>query len=177
MKALENAAKRGRPDIVHVTLLCALDSPLNRRSLLNMYVHTWQDYLIDVDPRSRIPRNYGRFLGLVEQLYEVGRVPPKGQPLLRIGRRTLKDLVGEVNPSHVFALSARGEERSLADLCSEAAKEPTVFLVGGFPAGHFRADTLSVTDGVFKVYREAYEAEAIVSRLIYQYEQMVGVTF
>ena len=40
MKNLKNSIKRGRPDIVHLCLLNALGSPLNKSSNLKLYIHT-----------------------------------------------------------------------------------------------------------------------------------------
>ncbi|MEM4586704.1 MAG: 16S rRNA methyltransferase, partial [Desulfurococcaceae archaeon] len=69
MKNLKDWFKRGRPDIVHVTLLEALESPLNRSGLLEIYIHTYGDYVLFIDPETRIPRNYNRFVGLIEQVF------------------------------------------------------------------------------------------------------------
>jgi rRNA small subunit pseudouridine methyltransferase Nep1 len=40
MLKLENAERRGRPDLVHFALLEATSTPLYRKNLLNVYVHT-----------------------------------------------------------------------------------------------------------------------------------------
>lgn len=45
-----------RPDIVHQALLTLLDSPLNKAGLLQVYVETSTNVLIEVNPRIRIPR-------------------------------------------------------------------------------------------------------------------------
>ena len=54
-----------RPDITHQCLLMLLDSPLNRAGLLQVYVHTVNGVLIEVNPQTRIPRTYKRFAGLM----------------------------------------------------------------------------------------------------------------
>ena len=59
---------RGRPDIVHFSLLVALGSPLNSDGQLNCFVHTRDDHVIALDPRTRLPRNTDRFTDLIEQL-------------------------------------------------------------------------------------------------------------
>jgi len=61
MKNLKDREKRGRPDIVHTTLLELLESPLNKEGHLEVYVHTYQGHVIFIDPSTRIPRNYNRF--------------------------------------------------------------------------------------------------------------------
>jgi len=94
VKNLPHIEKRGRPDIVHITLLEALGSPLNRSGKLRVYVHTFRNYIIEVNPETRLPRNYYRFVGLMEQLFERRRVPPRGDKvLLRIKKGSIRDVV------------------------------------------------------------------------------------
>jgi rRNA small subunit pseudouridine methyltransferase Nep1 len=57
-----------RPDIVHQVLLALLDSPLNRAGHLRVFIQTWNNVLIEVNPEIRIPRTYKRFAGLMVQL-------------------------------------------------------------------------------------------------------------
>lgn len=42
-----------------------LDSPLNRAGLLQVYIHTNNNVLIEVNPQTRIPRTFKRFAGLM----------------------------------------------------------------------------------------------------------------
>ncbi|WP_243678451.1 hypothetical protein [Vulcanisaeta distributa] len=83
MTRLSNAEKRGRPDILHQALLLIQGSLLVRNNMVKTYIHTINDLVIDVDPEIRPPRNYENFIGLMSQLFEVGRVPPVGKPLMR----------------------------------------------------------------------------------------------
>eukprot|EP00095_Tigriopus_kingsejongensis_P009954 snap_masked-scaffold17_size721972-processed-gene-1.3 protein:Tk09954 transcript:snap_masked-scaffold17_size721972-processed-gene-1.3-mRNA-1 annotation:"probable ribosome biogenesis protein nep1" len=57
-----------RPDITHQCLLMLLDSPLNRAGRLQVFIHTAQNVLIEVNPQTRIPRTFPRFAGLMVQL-------------------------------------------------------------------------------------------------------------
>ncbi|KAG9344934.1 hypothetical protein JZ751_009474 [Albula glossodonta] len=54
-----------RPDITHQCLLMLLDSPLNRAGLLQVYIHTERNALIEINPQTRIPRTFARFCGLM----------------------------------------------------------------------------------------------------------------
>jgi len=42
-----------------------MDSPLNRAGLLQVYIHTAKNVLIEVNPSTRIPRTFDRFCGLM----------------------------------------------------------------------------------------------------------------
>lgn len=54
-----------RPDIAHQCLLMLFDSPLNRAGLLQVYIHTENNVLIEINPQTRIPRTFKRFAGLM----------------------------------------------------------------------------------------------------------------
>jgi len=178
MKTLKLGEKRGRPDIVHFALLEALGSPLNKEKLLRVYVHTINDYVISVKAETRLPRNYNRFVSLMEQLFEFGRVPPKesGKSLLTLRQQNLTQLMREIQPSHTLALSRMGKSRTLEAAVSKLTEEkkPIVF-IGGFPSGHFSEATTKLADEVVCIDREMLETWTVVSRVIYEFERVVSV--
>jgi len=176
MKTLPENEKRGRPDIVHFALLEALGSPLNKERLLQVYVHTVNNHVIRVKSEARLPRNYNRFVGLVEQLYELGRAPPNGPALLKLETKTLPQLLREISPTHVMAFSRAGKpltlEESVLKLSSE--EKPAV-IIGGFPHGHFSATTIKLADEVVCIDHETLEAWTVISRVIYEYERAISL--
>lgn len=46
-------------------LLMLMDSPLNRAGMLQVYIHTEKNALIEINPQTRIPRTFNRFCGLM----------------------------------------------------------------------------------------------------------------
>jgi len=176
MLKLEGAEKRGRPDIVHITLLEALGSPLNREGLLQIFIHTVCDCVIWVNPKVRIPRNYNRFISLIEQLFEIGKVPVIGEPLLTLKRQSLKQLFNELNPTFTVAFSRLGKRKSIHEVMQQLTKKlrPLV-LVGGFPRGRFIDETVALADEVISVDPETLETWTVVSRVIYDYEQAINL--
>jgi rRNA small subunit pseudouridine methyltransferase Nep1 len=166
---------RGRPDIVHLSLLLALGSPLNEDNQLNCYVHTRDDHVITVDPRTRLPRNTDRFTALIEQLYQESIVPPSGPALMKLTKESLKDLLSKISPDAVVALTTLGSSKPLESIAVELheAKRP-VLLVGGFPVGHFSDQTMKLTSGTFRIDRKRLEAWTVVARALYDYEKAVG---
>ncbi len=176
MKTLSESDKRGRPDIVHFALLEALGSPLNKERLLQVYVHTLNNYVIKVKPETRLPRNYNRFIGLMEQLFELGRAPPNGQALLKLEPKTLSQLLREINPTHVVAFSTAGTPHTFEEVMPRLLNEekPAV-IIGGFPHGHFSATTLQLVDELVCVDLEMLEAWTVTSRVIYEYECAISL--
>jgi len=176
MKNLEEGEKRGRPDIIHFALLEALGSPLNKEGLLQTYVHTFHDCVITVNPEARLPRNYLRFVGLVEQLFESGRVPLTGPALLKLERKTLPQLLHEIKPSHVTAFSRKGKSQLLEEAVSKLSeKEKPAVVIGGFPRGHFSETTIRLAKEVVCIDPEMLEAWTVTSRVVYEYERSLSL--
>lgn len=48
-----------------------MDSPLNRAGLLQVYIHTQKNVLIEVNPQTRIPRTFDRFCGLMGEIFDL----------------------------------------------------------------------------------------------------------
>jgi rRNA small subunit pseudouridine methyltransferase Nep1 len=171
MLRLPNGKKRGRPDIAHVTLLEILSSPLNKEGRLRTYVHTVNDYIIEVDDKTRLPRNYSRFVGLMEKLFLEKRVPHEGDPLLVLRKMRIKQLVEMIQPTFTVAFSSIGTPISIREVCNELTEERRpVVVVGGFPHGHFTKATSSVVDKTISVYHKPLDAWVIASRVVYEYE-------
>ena len=176
MKTLLKNEKRGRPDIVHFALLDALGSPLNKERLLQVYVHTINDHIIRVKPEARLPRNYNRFVGLMEQLFELRKAPPNGPVLLKLESKTLSQLLREISPPQVVAFSRTGKPRTLEDVASKLSSgERPAVIIGGFPHGHFSASTIRLADELVCIDEETLEAWTVTSRVIYEYERAISL--
>jgi len=176
MKKLPENEKRGRPDIVHFALLEALGSPLNKERLLQVYVHTFSDHVIKVNTEARLPRNYSRFVGLMEQLFEFGKVPPEGQLLLELKHQSLPQLLHEIKPDYVMAFSTEGVSHTLEEAVSKLSDKPKpAVIVGGFPHGHFSKATIKLANEVARIDPETLETWTVASRLIYEYERLISL--
>ncbi len=176
MRNLPDASKRGRPDLVHTTLLAVMGSPLNKEGLLRVYVHTIDDHVIEIDPSTRLPKNYNRFVGLVEQLYEEGQVPPGGPPLLTLRREALPELVERLEPDRVVAFTREGAPRTVEEVMrSLSGLERPMILIGGFPHGHFTDEALALADEMACIDPEGLEAWVVASRAVYEFERALGL--
>lgn len=176
IKCLKNSEKRGRPDIIHTTLLNILGTPLNKENLLKTYIHTIDDRIIEVSSKSRLPRNYNRFVGLIEQLYKLKNVPPDGESLLSLYKEDLKKLVNRLKPSRVFILSAIGKLKRVREFGKMLTEEnKPLIIIGGFPHGHFKKETLNLADDIISIGREVLDTSIVASRIIYEYEVSLGL--
>jgi len=145
-------SRRGRPDIVHQFLLMGLDSLLNIEGKLRLWVHTRDDRLITVSPRTRLPKNYGRYQGLFEELLISGAVPSKDDPLLLVrggsnGRKCVeeirKDSLSRDMELITFLMHDSGERMDAPVLFREALSSQecdVLCIIGGFSEGDYRSD-------------------------------------
>ncbi|RLG61035.1 16S rRNA methyltransferase [Candidatus Geothermarchaeota archaeon] len=177
MKGLKNREKRGRPDIVHITLLEILGSPLNIEGMLRVYVHTINDYVLFIRSDTRIPKNYNRFVGLMEQLFIEGRVPPNSEtPLIYLKTIKLGDLLKNIRVDRVILLSEEGERKKPREIALELSKynNPAI-IIGGFPHGDFSKETYALADDIYSIYPKALEAWIVASRIISAIEDIMGI--
>ena len=174
MLSLEDHLKRGRPDIVHFSLLEALGTPLNREGLLRTYIHTIQNFLIFMNPTVRLPRNYNRFVGLIEQLFRKTRVPEHGQVLLSLRKGNLNDLLDVIKPSYTLVFTRSGSPKTLHNVLGRLVKmENPVVIVGAFPGGRFSEKTLKIANELVSIDSEVLDTWTITARIIYEYERLI----
>ena len=176
MKKLGIDPGRGRPDISHLCLLAALGSPLNLESELRCIVHTRDDKLIRVDPRTRLPRNSDRFVALLEQLYEQNAVPKNAPHLLTLEEASLGSLVSALDSDSVVALTTQGKSMPMHTVADDLArKEKPVLLVGGFSDGHFSKQAFGLANEACRISPTGLDAWTVVARAVYDYERAVGI--
>lgn len=169
--------KMGRPDIVHNTLLQILETPLNWEGHLRVLVHTQDNYVIRINPKVRLPKNYVRFVGLIEQLFAEKRVPKENDPLLTIEKSNLSALVRKLGAAEVFGFSILGKSASMKAIAEQTSKlrDPLV-LIGAFPRGHFTEETRRLMDEIYSVDRDSLDAWVLAGRFVYDVEWALGLT-
>lgn len=169
LKKFPEGMRRGRPDIAHLFVLLCLDSVLNTTGQLRTLVHTRNDDVIRFSPETRIPKNYPRFVGLIEDLFQKGAVPEE-KPLITLTRGiSLEKLLAEsAGPKWAF-----GEGGERVNLWTEFAKQPgdLVAVVGGFPHGDFRSPVNRICDRMVSIHEEPLRAWTVTSEILVAYRQ------
>ncbi len=161
--------RRGRPDIVHLFVLLCLDSVLNAQSQLRTIVHTRNDDVIRFDAATRIPKNYPRFVGLMEDLFAKGAVP-EAKPLILLERGVSLEKLLSGMPSPKWAFSETGEPVNLWREFAGLSEDLTV-VVGGFPHGGFRSPVVKICDRVVSIHPEPLRAWTVTSEILVAYRQ------
>ncbi|KAL7716818.1 Ribosome biogenesis protein NEP1 [Entamoeba marina] len=164
-----------RPDILHYTLLTLLDSPLNKAGMLQVFIRTHNNLLIEVNPQLRVPRTYKRFAGLMVQLLHKLSIHAADGPekLLSV----IKNPVTQYFPpgSKVFGLSYAAEKLVRIDQSvSEACKDDSnaVFVIGGFAHGHIDIDYANI---MLSISNYPLSAACVAGKVCGAFENLWGV--
>lgn len=168
MLKLREGAKRGRPDLVQLTLLSVTSTPLYLDEEIKLYIHTNDNTVLELERGTRPPKSYARFRDLVQKLL-VER-PKSG--LISVHDSTLSDLIDSIHPDLAVGLSTQGKMTSFEALAVEVsnAGNPAI-LVGGFPKGHFEPETVAKLDELVRIHRDPLDAHVVTARLIYALER------
>ncbi|MBD3187250.1 hypothetical protein GF325_10505 [Candidatus Bathyarchaeota archaeon] len=177
MGSLRNKNKRGRPDIVHLCLLNALNTPLAKQiTALKTCIHLRDSKMIlEIAPETRIPRSLNRFEGLMVQALTGGFSGggKDGNLLIKVHDTTLRDFLAHFEDSRVHALSKHGSPDSLVELLERDARQACtpevdlVFLVGGYQKGPLPKSLLKIISksNLHSLSTMGLDAWTVVARL------------
>jgi rRNA small subunit pseudouridine methyltransferase Nep1 len=169
LRKVPDGERRGRPDIAHIVLVVALDSILNLEGGLRVFVHTRNDEVIQFASETRIPKNYTRFVGLMEDLFEKGEVPEEN-PLIRMDRgMTLEQLLAKLG-EEAWAFAEGGES---ADVQREFSRHEgdLVAVIGGFPRGTFRSPVATFTKRTVSIHPKPLKAWTTAAEVLIAYRR------
>ena len=131
MKGLENEIKRGRPDIVHLTLLSLCTSPAFFQNKIQVFVHTINDEVITINNNTRLPKSYHRFQGLMEKLFLTKKIESETEILMQMENSSLPKLISKIKPNEIIGLTTQGQKTTFEKLTHQI-KENSCILIGGF---------------------------------------------
>ena len=171
MKGLDNEIKRGRPDIVHLTLLSICTTPAFYDRRVTVQVHTINNKVINISNDIRLPKSYHRFQGLMEQLFTEKRIRSTYDPqiLMSIEDSDISSLVDGYN--EIFGLTTKASQRTTFEKFSKQLTKDSCVIIGGFQKGHFSSDTTNILKQEFRIGTSSLEAHLVASRLVYEYEK------
>jgi len=172
MKGINNEIKRGRPDLVHFSILEATTIPLYLQNKIKIYIHTIDDKVIYIGENVHIPKSYHRFEGLIEKLFLEKTIRSDTSILLEIKEKSFSELINEIKPSKIIGFSTKGELSSFEKISSEIS-DNTCLIIGGFQKGHFSESTKNKINHLFSVDNLSYEAHVVVARILYEYEKTI----
>ena len=174
MKGIENEIKRGRPDIIHLTLLAASNTPLFYKNKLAIFVHTLNDKVISISDSVRLPKSYHRFQGLVEKLFKNKKIETDTTTLLELSDMTFEELLSKIKPDKVIGFSTEGE-KSTVDEVSKVITKNSCIVIGGFQKGHFNQKISTQFSELRSIHTDSLETHVVASRILYEYEKTIFI--
>ena len=172
MKGIQNENKRGRPDIVHFSLLEACSIPLYFEKKLSVYIHTLNDQVIKVGDDIHLPKSFHRFAGLIEKLFYEKIIESDGKKLLEISDMSFSELIEKINPKNVVGLSCVGKSSSFCNVAKSLTNN-SCLVIGGFQKSHFSDSTVSKIDHLVSISSNSLEAHIVTARILYEYEKTI----
>ena len=171
MKGMNNEMKRGRPDLVHFSILEATTIPLYYENKIKIFIHTINDKVISIGKKVHIPKSYHRFEGLVEKLF-LEKTIKTDRELLSIQNKSFSELINDLNPSQTIGLSTLGKSNSFEKIGSNLLKNSCI-VIGGFQKGHFSESIKNTFTHMFSIGTLPLESHVVVSRMLYEYEKTI----
>ena len=139
IKSMKKKLDEFRPDIIHQCLLNIFDSPLNKVGLLQVYIHTTKNILIEINPKTRMPRTFKRFSGLFTQLLLKNEIKASdtNEILMKTINSNIENVLGKNTPK--ILLSAKGRLIDIDTYCKNldlaGGDKNICFIIGTNPKG------------------------------------------
>ena len=172
MKGLENEIKRGRPDIVHLTLLSLCTTPAFYENKIKVFVHTLKDEVISLNNKTRLPKSYHRFQGLMEKLLVAKTIKSDEEILMEVKNSSLSELISEIQPTQIIGLTTKGQKISLENLFDKINDNSCV-VIGGFQKSHFSDSVGSKIDQLVSIDSKSLDSHIVTARILYEYEKTI----
>ena len=154
-----------------------LDSPLNKAGLLQTYVRTNKNVLIEINATTRIPRTFKRFSGLMAQLLTNMKIRAAGSSVTLM--KVIKNPVTAHFPIGVkkIGTSTKGKLVRLGDYVQQLMgsgkdnKKPIVFSIGAVSVGN-PAMEVDYIDECVCISNYALSAACVCSKLCDAFEDL-----
>mmetsp|Transcript_36696 Transcript_36696/g.40513 ORF Transcript_36696/g.40513 Transcript_36696/m.40513 type:complete len:281 (+) Transcript_36696:31-873(+) len=171
-----------RPDILHQELLALMDSPLNKVGLLQVYIHTAKNVLIELNPVTRIPRTFKRFAGLMVQLLHKMKIKANGESTTLL--KVIKNPFSQHLPAgtHCYGFSSQGElyspislAKALVPPSPEKCAVPICFVLGAMASGHITINDHPYIEKMLSISEHPLSGAAALSRIMGGIEHHWGI--
>ena len=162
--------RRGRPDIIYIFLEVAMESILNKNKMLDVYVHTRENYIIHINSETKLPRSYNRFQGLMEDLFKKRSINYNGNELLSMREGAIIPFLKNLDGKTV-ALSPEGTSSSLSAIINQ---DNLNVIIGGFSQGDYISDIYG-NFPAYKIFNEELTIWSVGMEVISQYERYASL--
>ncbi|MHA1291399.1 MAG: hypothetical protein ACTSQJ_01875 [Promethearchaeota archaeon] len=171
MQKLKNFEKRGRPDILHICLLNALGSPLNKSGNLRLFIHTCKNRIFEINPKIRITRNFNRFKGLMAKTLIDGGIITPSIKLIAPYKGTLKNLIDSFNNSKIILFSSRGKLiTNYLNLFPKNLLNNFIAIIGCFQKNTYSKYIFDLSKNIISISKYHLDSWVVTNKIITYYE-------
>lgn len=160
----------GRPDIIYMFLEMAMESILNKNKLLNVYIHTKNNFIININPEVNLPKSYNRFTGLIEDLFRKKIIENNGKTLLSLTNGELIPFLEKLD-GKTIVLSPKGEKSKVSEIINN---DNLNVVIGGFSEGDFITN-LYEKYNAYSIFDEELTIWSVGMEVIAQYERFKSI--
>ncbi|KAL7056474.1 hypothetical protein AAHC03_020748 [Spirometra sp. Aus1] len=165
-----------RPDITHQCLLMLLDSPLNRMGMLKVFIRTQKNILIEVNPKTRIPRTFDRFSGLMVQLLHklsVHAAEGNHEKLLKVVKNPVTRYfpAGSLKIGMSFSADRIVSPRDIPQMAEKSASDAIVIVIGAMAHGSIVSTAGDFLDEVVSISRFPLSGAQTCARICTAFEE------
>ena len=165
IRQFPDGERRGRPDIVHYTLLAILESPACKAGQVEVVLHTSANELVRVRSDTRLPRGEARMHGLLAKVLRDGRSQDK-DPLVWVeGVGKPAKVLEKVAKGPVVRLDEGGLLMPPADLVRRAQGGELTLVLGAFPSGDFSKEWKEAVPEAVSIWKDPLNAWAVASEV------------
>lgn len=164
-RRLPDGPRRGRPDIVHYTLLTLLESPLCKAGRLEVAIHTRDGVLVRVRHDTRLPRGEDRFQGLLAKTLRESASQDKDPLLWTEGTLPPKEVLARFAKGPVLRLDEGGALLQPAEAVARAQGEELTLVLGAFPSGDFPQAWKQAAPEAVSIWKDSLNAWAVAAEM------------
>lgn len=161
--------RMGRPDIIYILLQVALESILNKKDQLRVFVHTRNNDIIQINPETRIPKSYNRFIGLMEDLFKKREIRSGERVLLSISEGHVEDVANQT-AAKVVVLSPRGNKSKVGEIIQ--SPDDLTIIIGGFSEGDYLSNVYDLGKS-YSIFDEELTIWSVALETIAEYERVL----
>ena len=149
IKSMNKSYEEYRPDVLHQCLLNLFESPLNKAGMLQVYIRTQENVLIEISPKTKIPRTIKRFCGLMGQLLQHYRIRAlnSSEILLKIIKNPITQYIPFGCP--IISTNEKCKLIKLEDYIDNLKSNNVAFVIGAISKGDvnidYMTDTISIS--------------------------------
>ena len=121
-----------------------------------------------------LPRNYNRFVGLIEQLLSKGEIRTKDKILLKMLDLPLEEIIENIPKSNRFIFSSKGQQIELSKQLELYSDKDIAFIIGAFPHGSFSDEIQKLSDNIISIYPESLDAWIVINNVVFLRELTIS---